>query len=47
MGEFDKALKMYNKALPVFETTLGPEHLDVATTYMKYAIMLLCFFCKL
>ena len=35
-GKHQAALEKYNQALPVFEATLGRNHLDVAATYNKY-----------
>ena len=37
MFEYEKALNIYNAALPVLKATLGRNHPSVADTYNKYA----------
>ena len=37
MGDYQKALEYYDKALKVVETVLGPEHPSTATTYNNMA----------
>ena len=46
-GKPEEALTMHQKSLDIKLKVFGPDHLDVANSYMKYAITLLCFFCKL
>ena len=38
-GKLAEALQMYQEVLRVRVATLGPEHLDVASTYNKYDLL--------
>ena len=46
-GSYAEALGLHQKVLAFHQRHVDRDHLDVANTYMKYAITLLCFFCKL
>ena len=39
MGEYEKALPLYQRALDIREKVLGPQHPDVATTLNNLAVL--------
>ena len=39
-GRYAEAEPLYQRALAIFETALGPEHPDVATSLENYAALL-------
>lgn len=40
-GKLDEAGPLYKKSLAIQESALGPDHLDVAATRIKWAALLL------
>ena len=39
MGDYEKALPLYQRALEIIEKVLGPQHPDVATTLNNLAVL--------
>ena len=39
MGDYEKALPLYQRALEIREKVLGPQHPDVATTLNNLAVL--------